>query len=396
PPVPAGEPAAAPGEAAGAGDPSAPSVAFPPPQRPAPREIDVAAQLATPILEIVFEDTPLDGFLQFVWQFSTVPVSVDLDALQRRKLNLHTPIRLTRSDTSLGEVLAAGLQPLGLGYVVAAGQLRIVDADQQPREVRYPVDDLIGDDQAAAATLVRWVATFAQPAAWAAVGEGNRPRVEGQSLVVQHTPAVQFAVVELLERLRAARQLPLRSDYDAAMFQLPTRRERASQKLAETFLLNFTQPTPLPRILQRIGEDTGAHLVVDWQALGQSGWTPETRLQFSSDSRPLRVALNSLLRPLDLVYRVIDAETIEVTTSQALEQDPDLECYKVDGLLKNDDPDARQLMDRTQQTLGKDLFAPAGAGAMQFDPASQCLLVLLPQSRQLELYELLLQLRARP
>lgn len=363
------------------------------PERPAPLDIDVAARLAEPIVAISLDETPLENLLRFATRFSTVPITLDTDALERRQISYRTPVTLKQNDTTLDQVLRAALEPLGLTVTVGDSQLRITAAETTAGRWTHPVDDLIGAEGTDAQTLSRWIQELVLPGTWGS-GEGSGAvRIDGTTLTVNHTPAAQFGVLELLEKLRSARGLSSRAEQESPTFGLPTRTQRASEKLAERFLVNFVRPTPLTRILERMGNDSGTRILIDWQALLQAGWTPETELRFSSDNRPLRVALHSLLRPLDLAYRVVDAETLEVTTQEALRRRAELELYRVDDLLA-EDADAAKLMERIRTTLGADLFSPQGSGALQFDPASRCLLVRLSQPRQLEVHELLMQLRA--
>ena len=97
----------------------------------------------------------------------------------------------------------------------------------------------------------------------------------------------------------------------------------------------------------------------------------------------------SLLQPLDLSYRIVDAGTFEVTTRTAAAARLELEFYPVaSALAKGTSPEA--LIDRIKAQLAGATWNDAGGpGAMFFDKPSNCLLVLQSQPVQAKL-ELLL------
>ena len=71
----------------------------------------------------------------------------------------------------------------------------------------------------------------------------------------------------------------------------------------------------------------------------------------------------------------------------------EIEFYSAADLL-TDKVDGPGLIERIQRRFGPQLFQPDGAAAIDFDAASKCLIVRLPQMHQRRLEELLAQWRA--
>jgi hypothetical protein len=85
------------------------------------REID--ENLARKLPRIEFSKTPLVKVLDFVAEFTGVPVRIDPDALVKLGEGRRTAISVNLSDTTAAELLERALAKLGLVYVVRDGQV---------------------------------------------------------------------------------------------------------------------------------------------------------------------------------------------------------------------------------------------------------------------------------
>ena len=70
--------------------------------RPPARDVDVAKRLADPLLGIETSATPLADFLQNLSDYSTIPISLELDALALVKITAETPVALKAANTNVG------------------------------------------------------------------------------------------------------------------------------------------------------------------------------------------------------------------------------------------------------------------------------------------------------
>jgi DNA-directed RNA polymerase subunit RPC12/RpoP len=365
--------------------------------RPAPRQADVNQRLDDAVAALDFPNVPLVDFVQFLSDMSTIPITLEPEALAFVKRSADSPVSISERNTTVGGVLEAALAPLGLGYEESGGQLvvtRLGPADGTLRQASYNVEDLAGNDAQQIAALAQMITGLIEPDSWEANRGRGTLRVENSSLVIQQSEMVHFQVFVFCEKLRVARGSSPRSSYDPSLFKIESRTARARAKLETPVSVNFVRPAPLVQILNRLGQASGVRILVDWRAAATEGWPPNTELTFTADKRPLADALVSLLRPMDLTYRVVDENTLQVTTPQVLASRVELELFPVGDLL-TDKLDVAGLTQRIRTTLGEGHFEESGGtSVLRFDPQSRHLLASLPQPQHIALAKILAELRA--
>jgi hypothetical protein len=221
------------------------------------------------------------------------------------------------------------------------------------------------------------------------------PNVAKGTLDIRQSRAIHARLLVAFEKLRTARKLPYATGarYDASLFSLATRSARAKPRLELPVSVTFAQPTPFVRILKHLEETAKLRILVDWQALAAAGWNVDGEATLVADKQPLAAALDALLEPMELAWRVVDSRTIQVTTPQRLADDLELEFYKVD-MLTADDPSGAALIAKLQTALGESLFREAGGSCeLRYDEPGQCVLASLPQIKQREVERLLEKMR---
>lgn len=357
--------------------------------RPPPRTVDVPKRLADPLMLVQTSGTPLVEFLQLFSDLSTIPITLQPDALPLVRLTPLSPVSIDSSATTVGGALTAALRPLGLEAVAVGDQLivRVIEPEKL-RTIEYPTKDL-ADDEAGRIALAQLLQAVVEPSSWGdEEGQGSIALVANQDVLrIRQRQAVHAVLVIGCEKLRVARgKPPASSRYDPALFALDSRRTRAAEKLGRKVTANFRQPTRLVTILQRLGELTGTTILVDWNDLASLEWNPQAEASVVLDDLPLADALDALLRPMDLAWRIVDGQTLQVVSPQRLATQGELEVYPV-GPLADNDPQGQQLLARVQATLGEETFAEGGV--VRYDQLGRCLLAWLPQPKQRQLEETL-------
>jgi DNA-directed RNA polymerase subunit RPC12/RpoP len=371
----------------------------PPPKpampRPEPREIDLAARLADPLAALETDATPLADFLQVLSDLSTIPITLEPDALPIVQGSATSPIAVKLTNTTVGDALKAGLARLRLEYVPVENGLVVRVAEPAEMAVQaYPIKDLSGGDEAAAAELAEMIQALVDPPSWKQGDAGAAIEVAADALKIKQRRAVQAQIFLLCEKLRTARKLPYASRFPAALFQLASRTQQAAPKLKTPVAVNYHQPTAVVKILARLQEIAGVRILVDWQDIAAAGWNSAGEATLIADEGTLALALEKLLGPMDLAWRIVDAQTIQVVTPATMNSRSELEFYKVDDLVKKD-PAAEELIARVRSELGESLFLDQGGTCeVRFDPLGQCLIASLPQPKQQDLEALLIALRA--
>jgi len=365
--------------------------------RPEPRQIDLPARLQDKIPEVEFTDVPLEAFLRFVMNFSTIPISLDLDALALVRAAPRTKVSVRKTDATIDQLLTAALGPLQLAHVGVDQQLVVTRPPPPNGELRthsHVVSDLVGSDPQQLQQLADLIVEMVAPATWQAAGGPGVMQEAMPALVIQQQDTVLFQAIVFCERLRAARGLPPQSKFDPELFSLQPCWARAAPRLAEPVTLNFLQPASLVRILSRLSDESGVAIVVDWQALATLGWTPDTETTLAVNQRPLGEVLRQMLQPMELTYRVVDAATVQVTSPAAVEARWDIEFYAVQEWLATGTT-AEAVLARVRRELSGNESGQL-AGVLHVDAPSQHLIAALPQPQQRKLAELLKGWRAGP
>jgi hypothetical protein len=391
-------------------EPPAGRVARPSVERIPPKDVDVQARLASHIAGVDYKQVPLVRLLAELSQWSTIPITIDADALHELSIAADVPVTMSVKDTTIAGVLDEVLRPLRLGYRVVGHQLLITWPQTDAlRQVRYNVVDLSGDTPEGKTQFAALVKAMIEPASWKdtdPVGNGLHavPGPSGASvvpaagtsrwsdgaLVVEQSESAHTQMIIFCEKLRLARGLPLRSKLDPARFGLEPRTSAAKAMLSRPVTLNFGRPEPLASVLAYLQTSTQAIFLVDQVALAEQRTSVDMRGVLVANGQPLDQALTTLLEPMDLAWRVVGERTIEITTPEAAAKHADVEFYRVTELLGGDGK-GEQLIARLQRELSSASASdPVRAAAtIRFDAPSRALIVRAPQIVQLRAAALL-------
>jgi hypothetical protein len=358
-----------------------------------PPQVDVAARLADPVAEIELNSVPLVKAVDLLASMSTLPITLDLESMAQLGVTPHDPISLHLTSVSVGRVLQTAVAQRGLAAMVENGQV-LVTAPAEYREtlrkVRYTVSDLTGDEKDSVAELAATVRKLIAPESWQGnSGQGTIETDTGALIVVQ-TGDVHQQVLVFCEKLRNARQKPLRSREDPRRFTLATRLDQARKMLDRPVTANFHEPAPLAKILAFLAEATESDILIDRAALATAETSDGVPASLAVQKEKLGTALAELLRPLGLSYRALGANSIQVTTKEAAEEQLELEFYPVGPWLAKG-TSGQALAERlTTQVAASTWRDVGGPGEDYFYPPSQCLVVLQSQPAQAAIEQFLM------
>lgn len=354
--------------------------------RPAARNVDVARRLEDRLEGLELTDVALADFLNFVTDLTLVPITLDPTALPAIRCSPETPLKANLKQTTVAEALAQALGPRNLAFVASDNQivvLPVASVQGKPKTIKHDVTDLCATPEQASA-LAELVTQIIEPESWTDV-EGVGYSVEGKQIVVTNRPTAHYAMVVLLDKLRLARKLPTRSPYPAEVITLVPKAIAADALLSTPVTMNFVPPTRIGKVGEHLKRSASLRMLVDWRAIGAVGWTPEGEVKAGVANQPLRDFLNRLTARMEIAWRVIDSQTVELTTPSALVANPDVEVYPVAVA------DGDSLVADLKAKLGAEHFAPGSTAALVYDARSQALIARLPQPAQRKLVELLAQ-----
>ncbi|MFI4876588.1 MAG: hypothetical protein ACIALR_14660 [Blastopirellula sp. JB062] len=372
-------------------DPAETAPAEPVVEKPAPRNIEMNARLNDPFVNARFREIPLLDHLRNLTRWSTIPISVDPLALQSADLYGDKKINVNQSSTTTERLLRGAVEPLRMSLEIGANQIQVVplkQAGDKPPTIRFQVEDLAANDKALG-DLAYLVTHLVVPESWQGAGGTNQLRTGPKELRLSADSKTIFQALVLVEKLRIARGLSPRSRYAPELFSLTPRSEQAQAMLDKKVQLSFVEPTELLEIVEQLENSTGAVILINWDSLLKEGWNPDTRATMLAIDVPLREALGSLLKPLDMDYLAVNDRTLQIAMSGDVAQQKTVEFYPIQSLV--DGPtQAAALIHRLKTELGIDEQSDQ---TILFDEPSKHLLARLTQPRQIELAAALAKLR---
>lgn len=356
------------------------------PAAPPAVQVAVEAPAAVPALDIPLaaidlQGMPLVDFADFVADFTGLPVSLDLTAMAVAQIAPSTPLTCQREEVTMDALLHDVLAGIDMQPVLGDQQIVFAPASvpETPWEAAYEVADLAHSKQDLQA-LGELVMALVAPASWASAGGTATLTTTETSLRIQQQASAHFQIAQLLDRLRAARGLPPQNQQSAGTLDPTPAMVEATRALGALVSCNCPSPSTVSRVLADLRAQTELHLVVDWRATAAAAWLPATDTALSCADRPLAEVLEAWLGPYGLGFRVHDAQTVQITTRDALAQCREVAVYPLELAAGED---ATTVLDQLRATL-QELGTPAAttAQAIRLDAPSRSLLVSLPQPQQ--------------
>jgi len=374
----------------------------------------VAARLATEVRGFKVPRLPMLDAVRALSRLSNVPVSFDLEPMLALGISPSISVEIEVGEGNFRQALEKLVGQAGLAVVMDSGHV-IITIPEEARTAlvvkRYPVEDLVsarfsagphagkaapGFEGAPSYDLGWLVRTFVAPETWKEQGGRGSLSLQATELEVEQPVWIHRGVERFLEDLRSLRQAGGSSGRHRSRWAL------AQKELSQPITVNFFEPAPLSKILRQVEHSANVKLLVNWRVLREGGMTQEPEVTFTVHQLPLAQALEQLLLPLGLGYRVVEPTVFEVTTRSALNHGLEIGFYFVGDLLRGIKGEFGQeavpeeiLLQMISAEVGGESWAEAGGPArMVVDHASEHLIVLQSQPVHTELDRYLTRLRA--
>lgn len=363
------------------------------PNLPSRRAVNVQNQLSLKIPALDFRDIPLIDWCRFVQDFTTVPVTLDVDNLARVGLTARTPLSVQIRDEDLASALRKALEPLHLEWRTDGTQLFVTVAGIDSVEtLRYEVFDLVQGSNPQQEQLVEWITNLIAPPAWQRHGGPGSISLDDGRLQVTTTRALQHEVRLFCDRLRVARRLRPQGVLPEYVRAGQPRIAAAIARLAQPVTIEEPVGVPLSKILDQIAAQSGLTVVVDWQGLLAEGWTPAALARLEVQEVSVSEALQQLLGPMRLSFRILDEQTLQVTTMERARNLEEIEFFSLEPLWGKDE--GREVLRRIRAIFAEQTQMPASSGRIVLDSVSRTLIVAAPQYRIAQLAGLLERMAA--
>ncbi len=284
-------------------------------------------QLETKIPSLTVKDVTLADFLALMSSLSGVPISVAPIELQMAGVSPGKRVSLEAQEIRLDEALAKVLEPLHLEATTAGPQAVIVREDAaRVRKIDYPIDDLIGD-QTTAADYAKWIVNLIAPQSWTRAGGTGTIATTPTGLHIEQAQNIHYQVLFFLERIRLAKQMPLRSRYPARLLGAKPFYSLVEERVTAPTTFTFSHETPLAEVFRYWQSELGLPVFVDWPELAMLDLWPNSRITCRITNEPWHAALDAVLTPLELGWRAGPGGTIQITSQAVVNAESVLDVY---------------------------------------------------------------------
>ena len=346
--------------------PQATVVRLSPDSLTSPLEIDLEASLKQVYPNLKFNDLPLIHFLRLVSELSGVPVGVSPEHLTMAGISARRPVSLKAEGLDLQTILEKVLSPLNLEHRLEERQICIVRRDSSRfREISYPMGDLT-TEQTDAETLKQWVTQLVAPDTWSDRGGSGTIHIENGVLRVSQAQRVHYQILILLERLRLARHLPQESRFPIVKLFPESPQQLVDERLKRTTTFTFSRYTSLREVFSFWEAELRLPILVDWPALSEKQLWPQTEITCNMSDEPWHSALDKVLAPLGLGWRIVPGKSIQITSSEIINTKPELEFFPLESGFDTREQQLRS-SSHPQAVL---LYDPVGKVLMSRQPAS--------------------------
>lgn len=360
--------------------------------------IDIDARLADPLEKVEFRRILLADFCDFISDFSTIPITLDIDGMATAGVGPDEALLgIKKTRTTVGDLLTSVLAEHGLVYEVQGQQLLITVPPASLIKVPYKVGELAGPEGAEGEKLAALVTRFICPSSWSTAGGKGQIEFSNGTLIVEQTPAVQRRVTTFLERLRVARGFAPKVAAPAGAPGPTTKYARAKERFQKPITGTYGIETPLAEVLEWLGRTTATttptRILIDGVSLTQVDRTARSPVKLVAEKQTLDEVLTMLLDPLDLTFRVVDDKTLQIYAKKPVAERYEFELHPIDQLLNHSNLEKILSVIR-EKVDPKSWVEAGGAGVIEYDPASKSLLVLQSPAAQIKLERMLDKSRA--
>ena len=155
--------------------------------------VDVAARLADPLPGLQFKRVSLADFCDFLSRLSTVPITLDVDALAVAGVRVGDAVAISSQDTTVGDALTDVLSKRGLMYLVEGQQVIVTSPERKAAglvTVTYDVRDLWRPEAASEVDrLAAMVSTLRCSAPWQ--DHGGKGRENGRRRALDRSSRIR-------------------------------------------------------------------------------------------------------------------------------------------------------------------------------------------------------------
>ncbi len=344
-----------------------------------------------------FRDQPLVDFMRNFFAITQVPMQLDGDAIAHGQLDATAPVTAQGRDVTPAGILDEALTPLGLTWNWNADQTVILILPRVSDEIEaseITLDPVLAvTDEDVAEKLIAGIQLVIAPLSWNTNGGSGSIRYSPGQLSLEQTASIKDRVQRLLDKLVLAAQLKANPGDPALQESLATLHARTRSIRESASKVYAMQNQPLQQLLYQLREQDGINLVVNWSEALQENWNPNVTIPWLSKDLTVEDTLRDLLNSMALAYRLLDGNTLEITSKRKLWSETRLEVYPCHRQLEKKFT-GDQIMEFLKEGIAADLPANVHTQVV-YSPTYECVVAVLPDPLHVRVEKILQQLAER-
>ncbi len=277
-------------------------------------KVDPNAALSMPIGKMRLSDKSIADFAHLLSASTGIGIQMHLESLWGIGLSPSSKVDVDASDTTVKDLLAETLSPLGLRVSADGDQGTLfIHATDEALTAKLPkswnLKGLVDDDKLSDLASVLALLLPDESAHW---------KLEGSEVVWQPAvkPIFAMRLALVLDRIRAAQGLPTQSTFHPELLVPGLDIDGVLSKLSQTFDKEVPQRRPLAQILYGAAKDRGMTLLFDWNGLWRHGMSPTKEKLCLTRHREFRQIFQEFEEDFALELTALDRRTLLLTVPE--------------------------------------------------------------------------------
>ena len=356
-------------------------------EKPVPFNPEQLERLQDPCAGVQYEDIPVLVALREISLITGVPFQLNVEAIASKNIDLATPVNFKLIDKNFIEVVREMLKPLELEVGFDGTKIpKIAPINHGVMtDVKYDLPKLHDPTDEKISKFMESIKVLIAPKTWTREENPATIQILDNQLVIHQTPENQAKIKDYLLKIQAGIQMTAGDQASTGVFK--NRWVEARKKTGQPFASGFRTPVSLEAMLNQIQQVSQVNIVVDWESVLPTGWTPQTIVPAKIEENTVDEAIHQLVRTMGLTSRYIDSNTIEITTFKSAADSAELEVYSCHKILSGK---------MTPEALMQALEGALHFNANQlnnirvvYEPECQCIIALAPQLVQRQIHAVL-------
>jgi len=350
-------------------------------EKPKGQLLDASRQLSLPCAGMRYENVPLSTVLNDITRITGVPIVLDRhifhpgdDAvdesfelpLESSPSIFNPTIAVELKATDFAGGLDELLAPLGWVKTIQPNGVVLVHVPEEERLVTrtYPLEFLnvarqTDEGKKQSDYLLSLIKNFIEPETWQRENGLVQIDFVGNQLKATNTIMVQRGIAKVLRKIQFSLSTDVENSPNPILNPNPLTPvwRRIEPLLKQPSGLKSSPDLSLLDLVDKLRDQTGVTILLDWNSLAPLGWTPLTRVPGYLNEPTVEEVLEQLARSMNLTLLVLDESTIQLTTFATAARSTNLEVYRFTKLLSGP-LNEQQVLRLMTETLGDQLAVP--------------------------------------